>query len=220
MAKYKKDFVYLVYRGEKPYNNKKILAGLYGEKAPPYDRELLFGYIKKVLENKVEHDADTIAATKALRDALLGVDLMQQVGIKWKKIQEDPLPETIHHPATSIVRAALNNKFPEDDKTQKQHAIAELSKMFGYSSRSAEKFYKKVKLSQERTLQAFKAMFRKDGLEYKEMTAQEHSIEDKIRDMPTGSINTRKNIERIMELTGQEYREAQALYYKVRKNKQ
>lgn len=133
MARAKKDAVYLPYKGNKPYSSEKIIEGLYAGEPPPYDRESLFRYIGKVLDNETKYDADTIAATKALRDALVGVDLMKQVGIKWKKIsqkQEDIHRETIHHPAFTVVMAALNNEFPDDGMTQRQHAVAEIENLF------------------------------------------------------------------------------------------
>ncbi|OAI12967.1 MULTISPECIES: hypothetical protein [Methylomonas] len=220
MAKPKKDVVFLGYQGNKPDTSEQIIKALYAGDPPPYDRELLFGYLARVLENQTEHDPETFAAACALRDALVGVDLMKQVGIKWKKITEADKRELLHHPATSIVRAAYNNEFSDDGKTQREHAVAELVNMFGYSTRSAETFFDKVKESAKTTAKTFKAMFQAGGLEYKEMKAPEQSIENQIREMPTGSMNTRKNIDRVMELTGQNYREAQALYHKVRSNKQ
>ncbi|NOV28589.1 hypothetical protein [Methylomonas sp. ZR1] len=220
MAKPKKDVVYLGYRGSKPYNNEQIIKALYAGDPPPYDRELLFGYLARILENQSEHDPETFAAACALRDALVGVDLMKQVGIKWKKITEKDERELLHHPATSIVRAAYNNEFPHDGKKPRQHAVAELVKMFGYSTRSAETFFDKVKTSAKTTANTFKTMFEAGGLEYKERKTLEQSIENQIGEMPTGSINTRKNIERVMELTGQTYRDAQAIYHKTRNNKQ
>lgn len=220
MAKPKKDIVFLPYRGDKPYNNELIINSMYAGDPPPYDRALLFRYVARILENQTEHDPETFAAACALRDALTGVDLMQQVGIKWKKITEEDERELLHHPATSIVRAAYNNEFPDDGGTQRQHAVSELVKMFGYSERSAETFFDKVKLSARTTAKTFKTMFQAGGLEYKETKTIEQSIENQIQDMPTGSINTRKNIERVMELTGLTYREAQALYHKTRDNKQ
>jgi len=220
MAKPKNDVVYLGYRGNKPYNSSQITKALYAGDPPPYDRELLFGYLVRILENQSEHDPETFAAACALRDALVGVDLMKQVGIKWKKITEEDERELLHHPATSIVRAAYNNEFPDDGRTQRQHAVTELVKMFGYSMRSAETFFDKAKVSAKTTAKTFKTMLEAGGLEYKERKIPEQSIENQIREMPTGSINTRKNIERVMELTGQDYRNAQALYHKTRNNKQ
>lgn len=220
MATPKKGYVFLPYRGDKPYNNELIINSLYAGDPPPYDRALLFKYVARVLENQTEHDPETFAAACALRDALTGVDLMKQVGIKWKKITEKDERELLNHPATSIVRAAHNNEFPDDGKTQRQHAVDELVKMFGYSTRSAETFFDKVKASAKTTAKGFKTMLQAGGLEYKEMNTPERSIEDQIREMPTGSINTRKNIQRVMELTGLPYPEAQALYHKEIKNKQ
>lgn len=220
MTKPKNDVVYLAYRGDKPYDNEQITKALYTGDPPPYDRELLFRYVARILENQSEHDPETFAAACALRDALVGVDLMKQVGIKWKKITEEDECELLHHPATSIVRAAYNNEFPDDGRTQRQHAVAELVKMFGYSTRSAETFFDKVKASAKTTAKTFKTLLRTGGIEYKEMTIPEQSIENQIQEMPTGSINTRKNIERVMELTGQTYRDAQALYHKTRNNRQ
>jgi hypothetical protein len=220
MAKQKKDVVYLGYSGDKPYNNEQITKALYAGNPPPYDRELLFRSVARILENKTEYDPETFAAACALRDALVGVDLMKQVGIKWKKITEEDERELLHHPATSIVRAAYNNEFPDDGRTQRQHAVSELVKMFGYSPRSAEKLYDKVKASAKTTAKTFKTNLQSNGLEYKEMCVAEQTIESQIREMPAGSMHTRKNIERVMELTGQNYREAQALYHKVRNNKQ
>lgn len=220
MAKPKNDVVYLGYRGNKPYKNELIINSLYAGDPPPYDRALLFRYVARVLENQTEHDPETFAAACALRDALTGVNLMKQVGIKWKKITEKDERELLHHPATSIVRAAYNNEFPDDGKTQREHAVAELANMFGYSTRSAATLFDKVKESAKTTAKAFKTLFEACGREYKERRIPEQSIENQIREMPTGSINTRKNIERVMELTDLNYRDAQVLYHKTRNSKQ
>lgn len=217
MTKSKKDRMDLAYKGIKPPKSEDIINFIYCGDAPPYDRGLLHRYVGKILKNEAEHDSDTVAAAMALRDVLHGVNLMKQVDIKWKKIPTGPLPETIHHPAMSIVIAALNNEFPDDGMTQRQHAIAELANLFGYSERSAETLFDKVKSDAKKNLATFNSMLQAGGLEYRAMQTQPISIEDQIRDLSGSSLSYSKKIKAVQSLTRKSWKESQQIYKTITK---
>jgi hypothetical protein len=162
---------------------------------------------------------DEIAAAFALRDALTGVNLPQQLGYSLKSPTEAQKRETIHHPAFAVVMAALNNEFPGNGTGQRQYAVSEIAKIFNFGSRSAESYYDDVKISAASTLESLKKVYAVAGFgEFKALEFEQKTLEQEIRDMPTGSINTRKNIERVMELKGLSYPEAQAIYHKVKRS--
>lgn len=215
MSKPKNDFVYLVYSGKRPYDNEKILTGLYGKNPPPYDRDLLFGHIKKVLESPLEYDSDTIAATKALRDALLGVDLMKQVGIKWKKRPDDPEyidPDTIHHPAFSLVMAAQNGEIT------RQQAVYDISDMLGVGVRQAERYFDNTKARALSTHATLQKLFQMGGLGDFRAVDDQKTVDDLLLDIKASSLTYREKVIAVQELLGlSSYREAQQTYRKIGK---
>jgi hypothetical protein len=203
----------MLYSGDKPPSTKEIIKNFYDGNQPPYDFDSLCRFMNKVIDNKHDYDADTMGAAKALRDALAGASLPKIVGLKFKKRTEADGRYTIHNPASSIVVAALNNEFPNDGKTQRQHAEAEIAELFSFSLRAAQDYYDRVKDSAARSLESYKKIYASAGWgEFRAKPVDSKSIEVQIRELADSTLTYNEKIKLVELLTGKPRMEAQQIY--------
>lgn len=143
---------------------------------------------------------DMIAAAFALRDALHGVDLCKKYKLHLRPSKVD-LRKTIHHPATSIVRAHLNGEITRDK------AFSEISKLLEIGEKKSEEFYYEVREGQQTTLDSLKRIFAIAGWAYGELPepANEEKAEMVLRDI---NLTTFKKAKRIQEILGISYPDA------------
>jgi hypothetical protein len=202
-----------MYSGGKPPSTEEIIDFRYNGEKPPYDFDSLCRFINKVVDNESAYDADTIGAANALSDALVGANLFKIAGLKFKKRAETDDRYLMHHPGPSVVMAALNNEFPEDGITQRQHAEAEIAGLFGFSLRAAQGYYDTVKAIATKNLESYKKIYALAGWgEFRARLVNSKTIEDQIRELVTSSLTYNEKIQIVQLLTGKPRMEAQRIY--------